>query len=94
MAIVASMFGDFYYFQLITVDTINFPLFPLIFIISINYPLFPLIFEFFNSFFNFSPFSRKIYKKIIVRKTGDKFRIFSINVTLSSLNYEIFKEQL
>ena len=44
LAIVASMFGDFHYFQLITVDTINFPL---IFITSINYPLFPLIFEFF-----------------------------------------------
>ena len=27
-------------------------------------------------------------KKMIVRKTGDKFRIFSINVTLSPLNYE------
>ena len=60
LAIVASMFGDFHYFQLITVDTINFPL---IFITSINYPLFPLIFEFFNSFFDFPPFSRKIYKK-------------------------------
>ena len=60
LAIVASMFGDFHYFQLITVDTINFPL---IFITSINYPLFPLIFEFFNSFFHFPPFSRKIYKK-------------------------------